>query len=46
MRKVKVIQMGIGTVGKAVTKSLIKKKGMEVVGALDLDSGKVREGPR
>jgi hypothetical protein len=40
MRKVKVIQMGIGTVGKAVTKSLIKKKGMEVVGALDLDSGK------
>jgi hypothetical protein len=40
MRKVKVIQMGIGTVGKAVTKSLIKKKGMEVIGALDLDSDK------
>jgi hypothetical protein len=41
MQKVKVIQMGIGTVGKAITKGLVKKKGIEVVGALDLDSGKV-----
>lgn len=41
MEKVKVIQMGIGTVGQAVTGSLGTKKGLDVVGALDLDKEKV-----
>ena len=41
MEKVKVIQMGIGTVGQAATRSLAGKKGLDIVGALDLDKEKV-----
>jgi 4-hydroxy-tetrahydrodipicolinate reductase len=41
VEKIKVIQMGIGTVGQAATRSLVKKRGLDVVGALDLDKEKV-----
>ena len=41
MEKVKVIQMGIGTVGQAATRSLAGKKGLDIVGAIDLDKEKV-----
>lgn len=41
MGKVKVIQMGLGTVGQAATRSLAGKKGLDIVGALDLDKKKV-----
>jgi len=41
MEKVKVIQMGIGTVGQAATRSLAGKKGLDIVGALDMDKEKV-----
>ena len=41
MEKVKVIQVGIGTVGQAATRSLVSKKGLDIVGALDLDKEKV-----
>ncbi|MCK4793069.1 MAG: hypothetical protein KAV87_55580, partial [Desulfobacteraceae bacterium] len=41
MEKVKVIQVGIGTVGQAATRSLAGKKGLDIVGALDLDKEKV-----
>jgi len=39
--KVKVIQMGIGTVGQAATRSLVGKKGLDIVGALDMDKERV-----
>jgi hypothetical protein len=41
MEKIKVIQMGVGTVGQAATRSLAAKKGLDIVGALDMDKGKV-----
>jgi len=41
VEKVKVIQMGIGTVGQAATRSLAGKKGLDIVGALDMDKEKV-----
>jgi len=41
VEKVKVIQMGIGTVGQAATRSLAGKKGLDIVGAIDLDKEKV-----
>jgi 4-hydroxy-tetrahydrodipicolinate reductase len=37
MDKIKVIQMGIGSVGKGVTRALSRNKGIEIVGALDTD---------
>jgi len=39
--KIKVIQMGLGTIGKSATKFLLEKKGLEIVGALDMDKEKV-----
>lgn len=46
--KIKVIQMGIGPIGCAVTKILANKAGMEIVGAIDLlnvgkDLGEIAE---
>ena len=41
MERVKVIQMGLGTVGKAAVRSLAGKKGLDIVGALDLDKNKI-----
>jgi len=41
VEKVKVIQMGIGTVGQAATRSLAGKKGLDIVGAIDLDKEKI-----
>jgi len=41
VEKVKGIQMGIGTVGQAATRSLAGKKGLDIVGALDMDKEKV-----
>jgi len=41
VEKIKVIQMGIGTVGQAATRSLAGKKGLDIVGAIDLDKEKV-----
>jgi len=39
MDNIKVIQYGLGAVGKAITKILDKKKGVEIVGALDVAQG-------
>jgi len=41
VEEVKVIQMGVGTVGQAATRSLVQKEGLNVVGALDMDREKV-----
>jgi hypothetical protein len=41
MASVEVIQMGVGTVGQAATRSLVVKKGLDIVGALDLDKARV-----
>lgn len=41
MENIRVVQMGLGGVGKAVTRSLAHKKGIQLVGAVDPDPGKV-----
>ncbi|GAH49777.1 unnamed protein product, partial [marine sediment metagenome] len=41
MEKIKVIQVGLGAIGKGVTKALVEKKRVEIVGALDIDKDKV-----
>jgi len=41
MDKIKVIQVGLGAVGKGVTKALMEKKGVEIVGAVDIAEDKV-----
>jgi len=41
MEKIKVIQFGLGPVGKGVTKALAEKKGAEIVGALEIAKDKV-----
>ena len=41
VEKIKVIQMGIGTIGQAVTCALHKKSGVMIVGAIDTDEQKV-----
>jgi hypothetical protein len=41
VEKVKVIQMGIGIIGQAVTFALYKKSGVKIVGAIDTDKQKV-----
>ena len=40
---VKVIQMGIGIVGQAATRSLTGKKGLDIVGAVDMDKERVEK---
>jgi len=39
--KVKVIQVGLSNIGQGVTKALVKKKGVEIVGAVDIAEDKV-----
>ncbi len=41
MENIKVIQVGLGAVGKGVTKALVDRKGVEIVGALDIARDKV-----
>ena len=41
MENIKVIQVGLGAVGKGVTKALVDKKGVEIVGVLDIARDKV-----
>jgi len=41
MEKIKVIQFGLGAVGKGVTKALAERKGVEIVGALEIAKDKV-----
>ncbi len=41
MEKIKVIQVGFGDVGKGLTEALLKKKEIEIVGALDIAQDKV-----
>ncbi len=41
MEKIKVIQMGVGTIGSVVTRSLARRRGVEIVGAVDSDKAKV-----
>ena len=42
MEKVRVIQMGIGAVGQAATRSLTGKKGLDIVDALDMNKEKAK----
>ena len=37
-RKIRVAQFGIGVIGRGVTKALVKKEEMEIVGAIDLSN--------
>lgn len=41
MKPVKVVVMGIGAIGKMLTKELLNKQGFEIVGAIDIDPNKV-----
>lgn len=41
MKKLKIILMGIGSVGKGITKVLVKTNGIQIVGAIDSDPEKV-----
>lgn len=34
-RKIRIVQFGVGEIGKRVTKSLLQKKNLEIVGAID-----------
>jgi len=37
----KIIQFGIGPIGSAIVKLLVRKKGFQIVGAIDIDKAKV-----
>jgi len=41
MKPVRVVVMGIGAIGKMLTKELLNKPGFEIVGAIDIDPNKV-----
>jgi 2,4-diaminopentanoate dehydrogenase len=41
MRNITVVQLGLGIVGRAVTKALVGKHGLQIVGAIDLADDKV-----
>lgn len=41
MRKIRVVIFGVGAVGSLIAKFLLKKKGIEIVGAVDVDECKV-----
>lgn len=41
MRKIRIVSFGIGAVGSLIAKFLLEKKGIEIVGAVDADKGKV-----
>lgn len=41
MKKIKVIQYGLGPIGNKITKYLIEKEKFEIVGAIDIDPNKV-----
>ena len=37
-KKIRVAQFGIGVIGRGVTRALVKKEGMEIVGAIDISN--------
>jgi len=41
MENVRIVLYGVGAMGARIAKFLLKKKGVEIVGAIDIDKGKV-----
>ncbi len=41
MEKIRIVCYGLGAVGSLVAKSLLQKRGVQIVGAIDIDKGKV-----
>lgn len=41
MEKIRVVICGVGAIGRLVAKALLEKKGIEIVGAIDIDPNKV-----
>lgn len=43
MEKIKIVLYGVGAIGASIAKLLLKKEGVEIVGAIDADEDKVGE---